>query len=641
MVLPSVLTDCENLKKNCNLTANHRSKASFGSARSPLSTIVVNTSTSAITTINAVSESTTPPGFRYIRSLGRGSYGHVELCQNIATHEFVAIKYINKNFLRTHRQLNRVRREVRILTLLEHPHIIQLKGVIETPESILMVLEYAPYGELFEFISTRGHLTNMEALVVFRQLLSAVAYCHANCIIHRDLKPENILLDRDFVIKVADFGFGAVFGHVPLLSTFCGSPHYAAPEMLSGTAYSGPEVDIWSLGVILFVMLTGKLPSPDSSPHSLKEMSSFSPDDLIIEASLCSGSIDLLRQILASDPRHRATLSEILAHPWVRSVDTDLPYSFLPYREPISERNINEDIVAYLCQSGYDMENIKRILIQAEPHPLKAEYYLLLERRTIKELSPSPAKIVHSPFLKSTPSISSISSPIVVRSRRFSLGGSPTSVEARDRSVSPVRRLLTRVSSLFTSSPSCSSSSTESIFRPLVEVSPSSKRERRSSMPGLPGHAVSVSDSPSGIADALQSPRKVFEGSSSSIISLYLLDTPKISSAVASFLIKMGMVFSARDTRNPFKLWCENRQTDHVEFPPLAFTIEVVEITNSSHRHRRDVQPLLLFGLDCRRICGGSWVIFRRILTLLNKHISEMYGESLLMNDAVFDLEPS
>ncbi|KAM0682916.1 hypothetical protein MDAP_002155 [Mitosporidium daphniae] len=618
----SVLASCENLKKNYNPSANHKSKVSPYHERPILCTAAVNKSDSTSAVVNTTSGNVTPPGFRYIRSLGRGSYGRVELCQNTATDAFVAIKYINKSFLCTHRQLNRVRREVRILTLLEHPHIIQLKGVIETPESILMVLEYVPHGELFEFISARGHLTNMEALVVFRQLLSAVAYCHANCIIHRDLKPENILLGRDLSVKVADFGFGAVFGHIPLLSTFCGSPHYAAPEMLSGTPYCGPEVDIWSLGVILFVMLTGKLPTHDSSPHSLRETPSFPLVVSATEASLCSSSADLLRRILVSGSSNRATLAEILAHPWVRSVDIDLPYSFIPYREPISEKNLNTEIVSYLCQSGYDEENIRRILIQKEPHPLKAEYYLLMERDTPKILLSSSK--THSSPKKAHQLISMPSSPPMIHNRRYSLESS-FSAGTRDRSVSPVRRLLTRVSSFFTSSPS-RQTPTESIFKPLVEAS-SSTRERRSSMPGLPVY-MPVPEPSSVAADVLHNPRKVMEGNSSSIITLHSLKVPEISFAVTSFLNKMGMIFSARDPRNPFKLWCENRQTGHGEFPLLALTVEVVEIC-FGHRER-GAPPPSLFGLECRRICGGSWVVFRRMMTLLNRHISELYEEPQL-----------
>lgn len=569
----------------------------------------LNTSSTTNSTIGSNSRNFSPMkedrhgllDYKYIKTLGRGSYGRVELYEQISTGELVAIKLINKNLLRTNRQLERVRREVRILTLLEHPHIIQLKQVIETNDSIFMILEYVPHGELFEFISSRGFLTNMEGLVIFRQLISALAYCHTNCIIHRDLKPENILLSSDLSIKVADFGFGAVFGHVALLSTFCGSPHYAAPEMLTGIPYSGPEVDIWSVGVILHVLLTGKLPT---SPLSFSA---------IHDSSLCESSTELIKRMLTTSPESRATLSEILSHPWVTSVDHDLPHSFVPYREVITLKNLNQEVFSYLCQSGYDKENILQILLKPDSHPLKAEYYLLIERK--KDTTTGATHNYH-------PSTPCKNSPVY---RRASVG----QLGPQDRSSSPVKKLLTRMSSMFTSTSIRNNDSIMLNFSLLPDKSldnDTTLHRRRSSMPTLP---VLLATEPNPFNDnsfqyqtssysfnsrgSLLAPRRVVENSSI----IYLGPTPiyLISSHVVSFLNDIGMIFSVRDSRNPFKLWCENRQKEG-EFPPLALTIEVVEIINVTS------STTLVYGLECRRLCGGSWVVFRRLLTQLGKHMS-------------------
>jgi 5'-AMP-activated protein kinase catalytic alpha subunit len=146
------------------------------------------------------------------------------------------------------------------MKLLHHPNIIGVVDVFETKGQYIIVMESATEGELFDYIVKNGYISEKESRFFFRQILSAVDYCHQNSIIHRDLKPENLLLDAYHNIKIIDFGFGNTFHKDRLLDTYCGSPYYAAPEMIKGIRYVGPEVDIWSMGVILYALLSGKLP---------------------------------------------------------------------------------------------------------------------------------------------------------------------------------------------------------------------------------------------------------------------------------------------------------------------------------------------------------------------------------------------
>jgi serine/threonine protein kinase len=215
---------------------------------------------------------------------------------------------IEKCNIQNEKQVARIQREIRFLKLLHHPHIVKVYDVLETVDAIYIVMEYAVGGELFDYIVAHKRLKEKEARAFFRQVLSAVDYCHKvrhrpdlfaaaqiardesschpaciaariflilllfdhqNSVIHRDLKPENLLLDESKHIKIIDFGFGNTFKSEELLDTFCGSPFYAAPEMILGKRYEGPEVDMWSLGVILFALLCGHLPFDD---ENIKEL---------------------------------------------------------------------------------------------------------------------------------------------------------------------------------------------------------------------------------------------------------------------------------------------------------------------------------------------------------------------------------
>ncbi len=201
---------------------------------------------------------------------------------------------IDRANIKTNKQRISVEREVRLMKLLHHPHIVGVVEVFDTPEQILMLMEHASNGELFEYIVKHNSVAEPQARHFFRQIISAVDYLHSVCkfifllvlfimfyytfcsllqnsIIHRDLKPENLLLDANNNIKIVDFGFGNTFHRDRLLDTYCGSPFYAAPEMIQGIRYIGPEVDLWSMGVILFALLSGRLPFDAGTMNELYE----------------------------------------------------------------------------------------------------------------------------------------------------------------------------------------------------------------------------------------------------------------------------------------------------------------------------------------------------------------------------------
>ncbi|KAG1359486.1 Serine/threonine protein kinase OSK1 [Cocos nucifera] len=229
------------------------------------------------------------------KTLGIGSFGKVKIAEHALTGHKVAIKILNRRKIKSMEMEEKVRREIKILRLFMHPHIIRLYEVIETQTDIYVVMEYVKSGELFDYIVEKGRLQEDEARRFFqqffltkeacilvsgleamhgkptificlikvdfcdcsKQIISGVEYCHRNMVVHRDLKPENLLLDSKCNVKIADFGLSNVMRDGHFLKTSCGSPNYAAPEVISGKLYAGPEVDVWSCGVILYALLCG------------------------------------------------------------------------------------------------------------------------------------------------------------------------------------------------------------------------------------------------------------------------------------------------------------------------------------------------------------------------------------------------
>eukprot|EP00004_Rigifila_ramosa_P020837 TRINITY_DN545_c0_g1_i1.p1 TRINITY_DN545_c0_g1~~TRINITY_DN545_c0_g1_i1.p1 ORF type:complete len:588 (-),score=152.43 TRINITY_DN545_c0_g1_i1:219-1829(-) len=215
---------------------------------------------------------------------------------------------------------DKIRREIQILKLFMHPHIIRLYEVIDTQSDIFMVMEYVSGGELFDYIVSNGKLPEDEARRFFQQIISGVEYCHRHSVVHRDLKPENLLLDANYNVKIADFGLSNIMVDGDFLKTSCGSPNYAAPEVISGSLYAGPEVDVWSCGVILYALLCGRLPFDDEYIPTLfkKIKSGIFP----VPGFLSDQARDIVSKMLLVDPINRITIDEIRRHPWFQ---TNLP----------------------------------------------------------------------------------------------------------------------------------------------------------------------------------------------------------------------------------------------------------------------------------------------------------------------------
>ena len=189
------------------------------------------------------------------RTLGSGTTGKVRLAIHQDTGEKVAIKIIRKSAFEVKPNLEmKVHREISLMKIVSHPNILKLIDVYESERHLYVVLEYAEHGELFDYLVMKRNLEEQQAFEFFRQIVLAIEYLHVHGICHRDLKPENILLDGQNRIKIADFGF-ARWVKRGIAETSCGSPHYAAPEVIRGTPYDGRKADIWSLGIILYALL--------------------------------------------------------------------------------------------------------------------------------------------------------------------------------------------------------------------------------------------------------------------------------------------------------------------------------------------------------------------------------------------------
>uniref|UniRef100_V5EXJ8 non-specific serine/threonine protein kinase n=1 Tax=Kalmanozyma brasiliensis (strain GHG001) TaxID=1365824 RepID=V5EXJ8_KALBG len=253
------------------------------------------------------------------RPIGEGTFGKVRLGLHRLTNTRVAIKQIPKA------QSASLTREIHHHRRLHHPNVMQLYEVIATEQYIWMVSELCAGGELYDYLVENEVLAEPEARRIFGQLCLAVAYVHSKGIVHRDLKLENILLDERCNVKLGDFGFTREFEAKRLMDTFCGTTGYAAPEMLSGQKYTGAEVDVWSLGVILYALLCGALPFDDDDESVMKDK--ILRGDFEIPESLSEEAHNLVTSILQQDPTKRPSIHSILTHPWFMKTMVHTPMS--------------------------------------------------------------------------------------------------------------------------------------------------------------------------------------------------------------------------------------------------------------------------------------------------------------------------
>ncbi|XP_071345927.1 serine/threonine-protein kinase BRSK2-like isoform X8 [Trachinotus anak] len=353
--------------------------------------------------------------YRLEKTLGKGQTGLVKLGVHCVTCQKVAIKIVNREKL-SESVLMKVEREIAILKLIEHPHVLKLHDVYENKKYLYLVLEHVSGGELFDYLVKKGRLTPKEARKFFRQIISALDFCHSHSICHRDLKPENLLLDEKNNIRIADFGMASLQVGDSLLETSCGSPHYACPEVIRGEKYDGRKADAWSCGVILFALLVGALPFDDDNLRNLLEkvklgvfhMPHFIPPD-------CQ---NLLRGMIEVDASKRLTLEQIQKHTWyLAGKNEPEPEQPVPRKVAIrtlaSAEEIDPDVLESMHSLGCfrDKDKLTKDLLSEDDNQEKMIYFLLLDRKERypshedqnlpprNEIADPPRKRVDSPML--------------------------------------------------------------------------------------------------------------------------------------------------------------------------------------------------------------------------------------------------
>jgi len=337
------------------------------------------------------------------KTIGEGTFGKVKLGTHILTGEKVAVKVLEKERIVDVADVERVAREIHILKLIRHPHIVQLYEIIETPKQLYLIMEYASGGELFDYIVANSRVSEREAVKFFHQILAGVDKVHDMYVVHRDLKPENLLLDEQKNIKIVDFGLSNNFHADQLLKTACGSPCYAAPEMIAGKKYVPSLCDIWSCGVILFAMVCGYLPFEDQVTSNLYKKilnAQYQCPDTISELVR-----DLIAGILSTDPTKRMTSQTIRQHPWylglfksndpvARPPDLQFHTGFgceVPschrckrwiIRSNTKERIIEDDVMDQLEKYSFPKDYALKCLDMNKHNHVTTTYYLLLEKKT-------------------------------------------------------------------------------------------------------------------------------------------------------------------------------------------------------------------------------------------------------------------
>ncbi|XP_032353009.1 serine/threonine-protein kinase SIK1 isoform X1 [Camelus ferus] len=322
------------------------------------------------------------------RTLGKGNFAVVKLARHRVTKTQVAIKIIDKTRLDSS-NLEKIYREVQIMKLLNHPHIIKLYQVMETKDMLYIVTEFAKNGEMFDYLTSNGHLSESEARKKFWQVLSAVEHCHSLHIVHRDLKTENLLLDGNMDVKLADFGFGNFYKSGEPLSTWCGSPPYAAPEVFEGKEYEGPQLDVWSLGVVLYVLVCGSLPFDGPSLPALRQR--VLEGRFRIPFFMSRDCETLIRRMLVVDPAKRITIAQIRQHRWMQAEpsllqQTCLAFSLLSYSSSLGD--YDEQALGIMQTLGVDRQRTVESLQNSSYNHFAAIYYLLLERLKEYRLAP-------------------------------------------------------------------------------------------------------------------------------------------------------------------------------------------------------------------------------------------------------------
>uniref|UniRef100_A0A8C7I751 non-specific serine/threonine protein kinase n=1 Tax=Oncorhynchus kisutch TaxID=8019 RepID=A0A8C7I751_ONCKI len=320
--------------------------------------------------------------YRLLKTIGKGNFAKVKLARHILTGREVRPHQTPEAPVMIDSALSNVFVE-KIIQLSRI--VLKLFEVIETEKTLYLVMEYASGGEVFDYLVAHGRMKEKEARAKFRQIVSAVQYCHQKKIVHRDLKAENLLLDADMNIKIADFGFSNEFTMGSKLDTFCGSPPYAAPELFQGKKYDGPEVDVWSLGVILYTLVSGSLPFDGQNLKELREQRVVR-GKYRIPFYMSTDCENLLKRFLVLNPSKRGTLEQIMKDRWINAglEENELK----PFMEP--EQDITDQKrIDIMVEMGYTQEEVTESLTRMKYDEITATYLLLGRKSTELEASDS------------------------------------------------------------------------------------------------------------------------------------------------------------------------------------------------------------------------------------------------------------
>ena len=306
-------------------------------------------------------------------TIGEGAFAKVKLAYHTPTNEKVAIKIINKEKI----DINKINKEIKILQRIKHINIIQIYEIIETDFYFYIVMEYCENKDLFFLIKTKHNLSELDSCKYFQQIINALEHIHLSYITHRDLKPENILLTDNYQrIVITDFGLSKLSDEYNKeLSTLCGTLSYSAPEILKGKKYNGVFSDIWSCGVILYVMLVGNLPWEEKESELIYD--NIITHSFYYPENLSSDAIDLIEHMLKITPNERYNFDEIKAHPWFNLIKPKLKLSLQPNIHKIP---VDNNILQEVKNMGYDIIKVKESILKNKYDSLSAVYYLILKQ---------------------------------------------------------------------------------------------------------------------------------------------------------------------------------------------------------------------------------------------------------------------
>ena len=335
---------------------------------------------------------TTIDHYKLIKLIGKGAFGKVSLGIHKLTGKYVAIKSIEKAVMKDDYQKRKVMREIYIMKRVSHSNIISLLEVFESTHHLLLVMEYSDGGDLLQYVKRKGGLIESEAKKIFKQIVYGVAHIHCRNVLHRDIKLDNILMDSMGGIKICDFGVSKVITPDMLIREQCGTPAYIAPEIISMDGYSGFSADIWSMGVLLYTMISSNVPFKAGTMSDLKEL--IGSGDFLYPNNSSANLKNLLKGLLTVNPQNRISIPEILQHPWLKApsyIDEvkyrkrDLEYERGELVEKLNIRNIfpkhrdafiTKDDYFYIINEDYNRNIDEEALVVMKSLGYRREYVI-------------------------------------------------------------------------------------------------------------------------------------------------------------------------------------------------------------------------------------------------------------------------